>query len=316
MNPDLPADPVPVMLVTGVLGSGKTTLINHILQGSAGRSFAAIVNDFGAINIDETILSASGRSVIGLKNGCICCSLQGDLLRTLRTILSHRPRIGGIVIEASGVADPRGIVAALFDPVLKGAVRLDSVVAVVDAQEHDISDPLWRTQLDAADFVVLSKADCVSDKDLLGVRTLLHAMRKTMVFVIRKADDIPFDVFFGNPPDRQDVTGAFPPPLLTDDRFVHLEWSSEAPVSLPAFQNAVQSFAAQLARGKGFLSIRERPGERFLFQLVGKRASLSPGPSPSTRDGPGPGVKLVFIGREGQFDTEQARSALESIRFA
>lgn len=312
MNHDAAAGPVPVMLVTGVLGSGKTTLINHILHGSGGRSLAAIVNDFGAVNIDEAVLAASGRSVIGLKNGCICCSLQGDLLRTLRTVLSHGPRIDGIVIEASGVSDPRGIAEALYDPILKDAVRLDSVVTVVDAEEHDVSDGLWQAQLDAADFVVLSKADRVTDKDVLGVRALLRAMKKTTVFVIREADDIPLDVFFGNPPERTEGREDGTPRRFADDRFVHLEWSSETPVSFPAFQGAVQTFAAQLARGKGFLSIRERPDERFLFQLVGTRASLSP----STQPGRGPGVQLVFIGREEQFDIERAKAALDAIRFA
>lgn len=312
MNHDAAAGPVPVMLVTGVLGSGKTTLINHILHGSGGRSLAAIVNDFGAVNIDEAVLSASGRSVIGLKNGCICCSLQGDLLRTLRTVLSHGSRIDGIVIEASGVSDPRGIAEALYDPILKDAVRLDSVVTVVDAEEHDVSDGLWRAQLDAADFVVLSKADRVTDKDVLGVRALLRAMRKKTVFVIREAADIPIDIFFGNPPERPDGREGGTPRRFADSRFVHLEWSSEIPVSFSAFQGAVQTFAAQLARGKGFLSIRERPDERFMFQLVGTRASLSP----STQPDPTPGVQLVFIGREEQFDIERAKAALDAIRFA
>ncbi|WP_395455541.1 CobW family GTP-binding protein [Azospirillum melinis] len=312
MPHDAVADPVPVMLVTGALGSGKTTLINRILHVSGGRSFAAIVNDFGAVNIDEAILSASGRPVIGLKNGCICCSLQGDLLRTLRTVLSHGTRIDGIVIEASGVSDPRGIAEALFDPILRGAVRLDSVVTVVDAEEHDVSDGLWRAQLDAADFVVLSKADRIADKEVLGVRALLRAMGKKTVFVIREDADIPVDVLFGSPPERADGPEGLPPPRFADDRFAHLEWSSETPVSFPAFQCAVHTFAGQLARGKGFLSFRERPGERFLFQLVGTRASLSPSMSPQ----PGPGTQLVFIGREEQFDIERAKAALDAIRFA
>ncbi|MBK1841947.1 GTP-binding protein [Azospirillum sp. YIM B02556] len=316
MDDDLPADPVPVMLVTGVLGSGKTTLINHILNAAAGRRFAAIVNDFGAINIDEAILSASGRSVIGLKNGCICCSLQGDLLRTLRTILSHKPRVDGIVIEASGISDPRGIVAALFDPVLRDAVGLDSVVTVVDAEEHDVADGLWRTQIEAADFVVLSKADRVSDKALLGVRTLLHAMRKRTVFVVRQAADIPFDILFGNPPEQIEGVEASLPLHPAGERFVKLEWTSEGPVSLPAFQSGVQSFAAQLARGKGFLTLRERPGERFLFQLVGTRASLLPTTLPAPGSGPGSGVQLVFIGREDRFDARLAKAALDAIRLA
>ncbi|CAO3427957.1 hypothetical protein [Azospirillum endophyticum] len=144
-------------------------------------------------------------------------------MRTLRTVLSHKPRIDGIVIEASEVSDPRGIADALFDPVLKDVIRLDSVVTVVDAEEHDVSDGLWRIQLDAADFVVLSKADRVTDKDVLGVRTLLRTMRKETVFVIREAAEIPFDVFFGSPPERPDGWEGSIPPRFAGDRFVHLE---------------------------------------------------------------------------------------------
>lgn len=306
------AAPVPVLLVTGVLGAGKTTLINGILErcgtGAEKRTLAAIVNDFGAINVDEAILSASGQMVIGLKNGCICCSLQGDLLRTLRTVLSHRPRVDGIVIEASGISDPRGIVAALFDPVLSEAVRLDSVVTVVDAQEHDPADPLWRTQVDAADFIVLSKADCVSDKSLLGTGALLRAMRQEMVFAVRTPDDIPFDILFGGGPERPERPVTDGLPRHDDGRFVHLEWSSETPLSFPAFQGAIQSFAAHLARAKGFLCVRERPGERFLFQLVGQRASLSPAAASG-----GTGTRLVFIGRADRFDAGQAKRALDSL---
>lgn len=316
MERDASSRPVPVLLVTGVLGAGKTTLINGILRGwgtgagngSGNRTLAAIVNDFGAINVDEAILSASGQAVIGLKNGCICCSLQGDLLRTLRTVLSHTPTVDGIVIEASGVSDPRGIVAALYDPVLGDAVRLDAVVTVVDAQEHDPADPLWRTQVDAADFIVLSKADCVSDKSLLGTETLLRAMRKEMVFAVRGADDIPFDILFANLRERSTAEQETGHPHHGDERFVHLEWSSDSPISFPAFQGAIQSFAAQLARAKGFLTVRERPGERFLFQLVGQRASLSPAVEA------GSGTQLVFIGRADRFDTTLAKLVLDSLR--
>lgn len=299
------SEPVPVLLVTGVLGAGKTTLINHILSAAGGRALAAIVNDFGAINIDEAILSASGRPVIGLKNGCICCSLQGDLLRTLRTVLSNRPRIDAIVIEASGIADPRCIVEALYDPVLTDVVRLDCVVTVVDAREHEPADPLWRVQVDAADFIVLSKADCVTDKALLGAGKLLNAMRKENVLTIREPADVPFEILFGNLHDRRATVAD---PRHSDHRYVHLEWSSDAAVSFPAFQSAVQSFASQLARGKGFVVLRERPGERFLFQLVGQRANLSPAA------GRGSGVQLVFIGRADRFDIGRATLALDYLR--
>ena len=125
---------VPILLVTGFLGSGKTTFINDLLHREHGKRIAAIVNDFGAINIDEALLESATDEVIGLKNGCICCTLQGDLLRTLKQVLvGAAPDL--IVIEASGVSDPQGIIDAVMDPVLWPAVLLDSVICVVDVPD-------------------------------------------------------------------------------------------------------------------------------------------------------------------------------------
>lgn len=304
------AAPVPVLLVTGALGAGKTTLINAILRADHGLSLAAVVNDFGAINIDEAILSATGQPVYGLRNGCICCSLQGDLLRTLRAILSVRAAPDAIVIEASGVSDPRGIIEALFDPVLFGVLRLDAVVTVVDAEDHDPADALWAAQLRAADIVVLAKTAAVGPDGLAAIRAILASMHKSLVLVADDQGGVPTDLLL----DRHDRHPEAPTHgdggPIADGRFLRLVWSSSTPLSLPHFQATIQSLAPQLARAKGFLSIRERPGEGFLFQLVGRRASLSPAASPVT------GTHLVLIGRAEQFDAGRASAALESMNEA
>src|ERR1044072_4917663 len=101
--------PVPILLVTGFLGAGKTTVVNHLLANAAGRRIAAIVNDFGAINIDAELIAGASDGVVSLANGCICCSLEGDLLRTLSTLLRRDPKPDYIVIETSGggAAPPR-----------------------------------------------------------------------------------------------------------------------------------------------------------------------------------------------------------------
>src|SRR5258708_32936633 len=98
--------PVPILLVTGFLGAGKTTIVNHILAHANGRRIAAVVNDFGAINIDAELIAGASDGVVSLTNGCICCSLEGDLLRTLAAILRRDPRPDHILIETSGLADP------------------------------------------------------------------------------------------------------------------------------------------------------------------------------------------------------------------
>src|SRR5678816_1849074 len=98
--------PVPILLVAGFLGVGKTTVVNHLLAHAQGRRIAAVVNDFGAINIDAELIAGASDGVVSLSNGCICCSLEGDLLRTLAALLRRDPRPEFIVIETSGIADP------------------------------------------------------------------------------------------------------------------------------------------------------------------------------------------------------------------
>lgn len=299
--------PVPVVLVTGALGAGKTSFINAVLGADHGLALAVVVNDFGAINIDETLLSATGQPVYGLKNGCICCSLQGDLLRTLRAILSVRSGLAAIVIEASGVADPRGIMSALCDPVLRAAVRLDAVVTVIDAEDHDRSDALWQVQVSAADFVFLAKTAHLEPAKVTELRAALSRMGKSLVFVADAAGGVPLDLLFA-PGARLDRHGeAAPPPLITDDRFARLEWSSSTPVALPRFQAAIADLGPHLVRAKGFMAVTDPPGQSYLFQLVGRRASLAPTGSPRGA------TELVLIGRAGLFDANRAASVLDSM---
>ncbi len=155
--------PVPILLVTGFLGAGKTTVVNHLLAHAEGRRIAAVVNDFGAINIDAELIAGASDGVVSLSNGCICCSLEGDLLRTLATLLRRDPRPEFIVIETSGVADPSDIVRNLMDPLIWREAPLETVLCVVDAttSAETLNDALLRSQLRAADVVALSKVDLV-----------------------------------------------------------------------------------------------------------------------------------------------------------
>src|SRR6201986_4993309 len=116
--------------MAGFLGAGKTTIVNHLLAHANGRRIAAVVNDFGAINIDAELIAGASDGVVSLANGCICCSLEGDLLRTLSTLLRRDPRPEFIVIETSGVADPADIVRNLMDPVILRQAPLATEVCV------------------------------------------------------------------------------------------------------------------------------------------------------------------------------------------
>lgn len=298
---------VPVLLVTGFLGSGKTTFINDILHGQHGKRIAAIVNDFGAINIDEALLQSATDKVIGLKNGCICCSLQGDLLRTLKQVLAGTtPDL--IVIEASGVADPQGIINALMDPVLWPAVSLDSVVCAVDAPDiiltaERAADPLWLAQLKAADIVQLTKTDGMAASDLSNVTMQLRAMGKPAIFGL-DADIGSLNALLGF--GHVEPHGAGRALVQSADRFATLEWRCEGAIPMEAFQSAVASLSPKVMRAKGFVSFVEKPGMQLIFQLAGQRATLAP------RKEAGKGCALVFIGERNLFDPEDARAVLDA----
>lgn len=297
---------VPIVLVTGFLGAGKTSFINGLLARSDGLKIAAIVNDFGSINIDAALLDSATEEVIGLKNGCICCSLQGDLLRTLSTVLrENTPDL--IVIEASGVADPAGIVQGLMDPVLFRAASLDSVICIVDAEDlletgERWEDPLWKAQVLGSDLIQLSKVPD-DDSRVAGLVTRLGVMGRRPVM----GED-------GSSAEIGDLIGAAtlrqssaPLPVPAGQRFASLEWTCDTAIPLADFQSVIQLLAPVLLRAKGFLTVAGSATPHMLFQMVGRRASLMPS------DREDPGCALVLIGERGRFEPDAARHMLDTI---
>src|SRR5687768_13941662 len=185
--------PVPVVLVAGFLGAGKTTVVNHLLAHAEGKRIAAVVNDFGAINIDAELITGASDGVVSLSNGCICCSLEGDLLRTLATLLRRDPRPEFIVIETSGVADPSDIVRNLMDPVIWREAPLETVLCVVDATTPPptLSDALLRSQLRAADVVALNKVDLVDAAARAQLRDAVRMLHPAAVVVDALHGEVP-----------------------------------------------------------------------------------------------------------------------------
>jgi G3E family GTPase len=292
---------LPVTLVTGFLGAGKTTLINRLLQNELGLAIAAIVNDFGSINIDAALISENSDAVIGLNNGCICCSLQGDLLRTLKSVLSSDRAVDHIVIEASGVSDPQGIIEVLMDPVVREAVELDAIVTVVDVEALTdnpalYDDALWLAQFRAGDFIAVSKGDAARRDE---VERRLHSMGKRVFF---DGAEPPALAVLGTMPraHKSDAERA----VITQDRFVTLEWEWEGEVATAAFQAVIEKLSPVLVRAKGILNLSEMPGSSCNFNLVGRRASMTRLKSRQSS------CQLVLIGERGRLDPEEARALL------
>lgn len=297
--------PVPILLITGFLGAGKTTLINRLLSEPQGRRLAAIVNDFGAINIDAALLSSVSDDVISLKNGCICCSLLGDLLQTLSTVLRRDPPPDGIVIETSGVSNPAEIVRTLLDPVIWKEAALDAVICVADAQGMRdrpslVDDALWRSQLQAADFVALSKVDLVSEVERDFARATIRGVKPDRTIHDMQGGRLsPALLFSADLEKRQPAARATSAPEINLPSFQTMSWTSEDPLAMARFQQVVSQHASVLIRAKGFVTFAERPDEPMLFQLVGTRAMLSRAPPSVPKP---PAAQLVFIAMHGTID--------------
>jgi cobalamin biosynthesis protein CobW len=289
-------NPVPILLVTGFLGAGKTTVVNHILGRAGGKRIAAVVNDFGAINIDAELIAGAEDGVISLANGCICCSLEGDLLRTLANLLRRSPRPDAIVIETSGVADPADIIRNLMDPVIWREAPLETVLCVVDAAspEEGYRDPLLLSQLRAADILALSKVDLIDAAAQENRRQALSDINRRAVVVAVRDGDIPLDLILPEiPTARERATRPKRPSL---DRFESFSWTSDEPISMKSFQQAIGRLAPRLARSKGLLTSTEEPGRRYLFQFAGGRATLAPFDRGEPRQAD---TRIVFIAESG-----------------
>ena len=302
----VPSLPVPILLVAGFLGAGKTTVVNHLLAHAEGRRIAAVVNDFGAINIDAELIAGDGDGVVSLRNGCICCSLEGDLLRTLAGLLRRDPRPDCIVIETSGVADPGEIVRKLMDPVVWREAPLETVLCVVDASAPAaaLDDPLLRAQLRAADVVALTRLDLAEADGAARVREAVKAVRPGAVVVEAPHGAVPAAVVFSPdpdrvPPPREDGRGGPARRMPAAERFETLSWTGDRPVSLRQFQAAIGRLAPRLVRAKGLLETVEQPGRLMVFQLAGGRATLAPGGPvvPGTQR-----VRVVFVAEVGRLD--------------
>ena len=272
--------PVPVLLVTGFLGAGKTTIVNHLLAHAEGRRIAAVVNDFGAINIDAELIAGASDGVVSLSNGCICCSLEGDLLRTLAMLLRRDPQPEFIVIETSGVADPADIVRNLMDPLIWREAPLETVLCAVDATTAPAAlneDALLRSQLRAAHVVALSKMDLVDAARSAQLRETIRALHPAAVVVDAPHGEVPAALLLPVDVDRALAPREVQPQRPKADRFETLSWTSERPVSLPRLQRAIGRLAPRLIRAKGLFETAEQPGRLMVFQLAGGRATLAPG---------------------------------------
>ncbi len=296
---------LPVTLVTGFLGSGKTTLVNHILSNRQGVRAAVLVNELGDIGIDNDLIVAAEDGMIELTNGCICCSTNNDLLDSIVRVLGRAEPVDHIIVETTGVADPLPVANTFQRPEFRDSLRLDAIVAVADAEQFslDLFEGIApRNQLRYADAILLNKCDRV-DTDRLGsveqkIRSLNAEARLVRTTQSAVALPLILDVDLFRP--KQAGHGHA---HLDDDGFVSLSFESDRPFSVGRFQAFLDAGRpAGLFRGKGFLWLAET-GKRYVFHLVGERFTLE-----EDKRGVGGANRLVLIGRN--LDVEDLRARL------
>ncbi|MDP2733887.1 MAG: GTP-binding protein [Hoeflea sp.] len=175
-----PAAPIPVTVLTGYLGAGKTTLLNRILSEPHGKRYAVIVNEFGEIGIDNDLIVESDEEIYEMNNGCVCCTVRGDLIRVVEGLMRRPGRFDAIIVETTGLADPVPVAQTFFmDEDVRAKTKLDAVVALVDAlhlparlkDSREAED-----QIAFADVVILNKTDLVTPEELENIERTVRAI--------------------------------------------------------------------------------------------------------------------------------------------
>src|SRR5215217_8195441 len=173
-------DKIPVTVLTGYLGAGKTTLLNRILTEQHGKKYAVIVNEFGEIGIDNELVVGADEEVFEMNNGCICCTVRGDLIRILDGLMKRKGKFDAIIVETTGLADPAPVAQTFFmDQDVSDTARLDAVVTVADAKWLFFKDKAAteaKNQIAFADVIILNKIDLVTKEELDAVEERIRAI--------------------------------------------------------------------------------------------------------------------------------------------
>ena len=287
--------PVPLTVIGGYLGAGKTTVINALLRDPGGRRLGVVVNDFGSLAIDAALLGDATDGVVSLPNGCVCCTLGADLHSALGSLIDGPSPPEQIVVEVSGVADPVATAAwGTVAPFAPGGVIVLADASTVRARARDryVGGEVLR-QLEGADLIILTKADLTTPDELAETEVWLDGVAGAVPRLAAVHGDVPADVVLGVRPHHLRRSAGEPP--SHDELYARWSWSADRPVGFAGVERFVAALPDTVVRAKGIVNVG--PTAAVLVDVVGRRREVSAwnGTTPNTSE-------MVAIGLRGALD--------------